>query len=456
MSQIQQIDQEIVYSFLEYLNKTSADYQEIKNKQQELHTVKEILSSLFQIDLNNEKDKTRLSKKENSLTSIWKEKFPQKDPQPKQKTQETPKSNEKNPKELAKEFKEKGNTFLKSKKYNEAIECYTKAISIDPENSIYYSNRAVAYNQLHQHLKAIEDCKISILKNANYSKVYTHLGYAYLRLSLFKKALDEGYQRAFDLEPKNENYKKYINICKKKLEQQKNFQKTKKNNLNLKGKKNPKNVKNSNTNGGIDTKKIFEDFVDQKNGKLPKFQEEINVNNPNLKNINLNPKLAKSQQKGGTFENITMNDVISNTKAVEFVEEFMNDSKNSKTIKDGIKKPETLKKFQLPKESLNRLQDPNFLEKMRNTPQFQDMRKNPLFNKILQNFEKDPMAIFKDSNSIQFLKNFESTWNKVSDQEKKKTNRESKKDKVNGNEKEKKIEKEMEKEMEKDNKNEKK
>ncbi|KAJ3423878.1 hypothetical protein M0812_29509 [Anaeramoeba flamelloides] len=454
MSQIQQIDQEIVYSFLEYLNKTSADYQEIKNKQKELHTVKEILSSLFQIDLNNEKDKTRLSKKENSLTSIWKEKFPQKDPQPKQKTQELPKPNKDNPQELAKEFKEKGNTFLKSKKYNEAIECYTKAISIDPENSIYYSNRAVAYNQLHQHLKAIGDCKISISKNANYSKVYTHLGYAYLRLSLFKKALDEGYQRAFDLEPKNENYQKYINICKKKIEKQKNFQKTKKNNLNLKGKNKPKIEKNSNT------KKIFEDFVDQKNGKLPKFQEEINVNNPNLNNINLNPKLAKSQQKGGTFENITMNDVISNTKAVEFVEEFMNDSKNSKTIKDGINKPETLKKFQLPQESLNRLHDPKFLEKMRNTSQFQDMRKNPLFNKILQNFEKDPMAIFKDSNSIQFLKNFESTWNKVSDEEKKKTNGngKNKKDKINENEngKGRETEKEMETEMEKESKIEKK
>jgi len=42
----------------------------------------------------------------------------------------------------------KGNQKLSSKQYNEAVESYTKAINLNPENAIYYANRAAALSHL--------------------------------------------------------------------------------------------------------------------------------------------------------------------------------------------------------------------------------------------------------------------------------------------------------------------
>jgi tetratricopeptide (TPR) repeat protein len=47
--------------------------------------------------------------------------------------------------EEAENRKIKGNEFLKEKKYDDAVREYNKAISADPENPTYYSNRAAAW-----------------------------------------------------------------------------------------------------------------------------------------------------------------------------------------------------------------------------------------------------------------------------------------------------------------------
>jgi DnaJ family protein C protein 7 len=46
----------------------------------------------------------------------------------------------KNPKELASHFKEEGNNFFTKKDYDIATIYFTKAIELDPDNSIYYAN----------------------------------------------------------------------------------------------------------------------------------------------------------------------------------------------------------------------------------------------------------------------------------------------------------------------------
>lgn len=43
------------------------------------------------------------------------------------------------------EFKSKGNAFFAEDKYPEAIDAYTKAINLDVDNHVLYSNRSVAY-----------------------------------------------------------------------------------------------------------------------------------------------------------------------------------------------------------------------------------------------------------------------------------------------------------------------
>ena len=43
------------------------------------------------------------------------------------------------------EWKAQGNAALKSKDYDKAIECYSKAIELEANNHTFYSNRSAAY-----------------------------------------------------------------------------------------------------------------------------------------------------------------------------------------------------------------------------------------------------------------------------------------------------------------------
>ncbi|ODQ60681.1 hypothetical protein WICANDRAFT_28188, partial [Wickerhamomyces anomalus NRRL Y-366-8] len=62
----------------------------------------------------------------------------------------------------ANDFKLLGNTALKEKKYNEAIDHYTKAIELDSTDPIFYSNRAHVEIQIELYGAAIQDATKSI------------------------------------------------------------------------------------------------------------------------------------------------------------------------------------------------------------------------------------------------------------------------------------------------------
>ena len=76
----------------------------------------------------------------------------------------------------AEEFKQKGNSLMSSKKYDEAIDTYSQAISLDPSNPIYYSNRAAAYSSKGDHLSAIGDAELAIATDPKFVKAYHRLG----------------------------------------------------------------------------------------------------------------------------------------------------------------------------------------------------------------------------------------------------------------------------------------
>ena len=65
---------------------------------------------------------------------------------------------------------------MKNERYREAVECYTKAISIDCNNAVYYSNRAAAYSKLDDHTRAIQDCEKAVSIDPTYSKAYGRMG----------------------------------------------------------------------------------------------------------------------------------------------------------------------------------------------------------------------------------------------------------------------------------------
>lgn len=99
-----------------------------------------------------------------------------------------------------------GNEFVAANKPEQAVECYSNAIRIDPSNAIYFSNRAAAYSMMGEHFKALDDAKQSCALNPSYSKAFNRLGKAHLALGEPEEAV-AAFERALELEPKDANIK---------------------------------------------------------------------------------------------------------------------------------------------------------------------------------------------------------------------------------------------------------
>ena len=75
----------------------------------------------------------------------------------------------------AEERKEEGNQLYKAKKYVEALQKYTQAIELCPENPAYYGNRAACHMMLSQYNKALDDAKTAVGLDANFVKGYVRI-----------------------------------------------------------------------------------------------------------------------------------------------------------------------------------------------------------------------------------------------------------------------------------------
>jgi len=98
-----------------------------------------------------------------------------------------------------------GNEFMKVQNNEKAIEAYTKSISLNPNNPIFYCNRAAAFNAIGKYNNAIEDCQKAIELDSTYSKAYCRLGLAFSYLKDYERAAS-CYKQACDLEPNNVGY----------------------------------------------------------------------------------------------------------------------------------------------------------------------------------------------------------------------------------------------------------
>lgn len=99
----------------------------------------------------------------------------------------------------AAQFKAKGNEFFKAKDYPNAIEWYTKAVNADPENRVYYSNRAAAYTAAGNYEAAVEDGKSCIRCDPDWNKGHFRLATALKGMGRYLeafKAVTRGLARA--------------------------------------------------------------------------------------------------------------------------------------------------------------------------------------------------------------------------------------------------------------------
>ena len=99
----------------------------------------------------------------------------------------------------AKAYNGRGIAYRNLKEYKRAIEDYNKAIELNVNYTKAYYNRGNAYNDLTEYERAVEDYNKAIELNVNYTKAYIKRGLAYYDLKEYKRAIED-YNKAIDLD----------------------------------------------------------------------------------------------------------------------------------------------------------------------------------------------------------------------------------------------------------------
>ncbi|XP_044760730.1 E3 ubiquitin-protein ligase CHIP [Coccinella septempunctata] len=97
-----------------------------------------------------------------------------------------------------KELKEQGNRMFSMRKYEEAINCYSKAIIKKPDVPHYFTNRALCHLKLSRWNDACTDCRRALDMDPCLVKGHFFLGQALLELESYDESIKH-LQRASDL-----------------------------------------------------------------------------------------------------------------------------------------------------------------------------------------------------------------------------------------------------------------
>eukprot|EP00930_Biecheleria_cincta_P096127 TRINITY_DN87_c0_g1_i2.p1 TRINITY_DN87_c0_g1~~TRINITY_DN87_c0_g1_i2.p1 ORF type:complete len:605 (-),score=194.58 TRINITY_DN87_c0_g1_i2:517-2268(-) len=106
----------------------------------------------------------------------------------------------------AAEAKAKGNTAFQAKDFKEAIKHFTEAISHDPTDHVFFSNRSACYASLEQYDKALEDGTECVKLKPDWAKGYTRKGLAEFFLKKYDDAADT-YKAGLKLAPEDATLK---------------------------------------------------------------------------------------------------------------------------------------------------------------------------------------------------------------------------------------------------------
>lgn len=102
--------------------------------------------------------------------------------------------------------KQKGNEHFMAGRHAEAIECYTFATEMDPNNHIYFTNRSNAYFQMKKYDKSLRDALKSIKLNPSWEKGFFRAGMAQMELEQFTEA-QQNFKKACELKPEDKKFK---------------------------------------------------------------------------------------------------------------------------------------------------------------------------------------------------------------------------------------------------------
>ncbi|XP_018321482.1 RNA polymerase II-associated protein 3 [Agrilus planipennis] len=102
--------------------------------------------------------------------------------------------------------KEKGNKFVKSQMWDEAILCYTQAIKYYGYDPIFYANRALCHLKKQNFKAAESDCTVALQLDKTYVKAYQRRAAAREKLGQLQQAHDD-LLKVFDYESNNKESK---------------------------------------------------------------------------------------------------------------------------------------------------------------------------------------------------------------------------------------------------------
>ncbi|KAK8589185.1 hypothetical protein V6N13_088051 [Hibiscus sabdariffa] len=106
----------------------------------------------------------------------------------------------------AKSEKELGNECFKQKKFKEAVDCYSRSITLSP-TAVAYANRAMAYLKIRKFQEAEDDCTEALNLDDRYIKAYSRRATARKELGKLKESVEDA-EFGLRLEPKNQEMKK--------------------------------------------------------------------------------------------------------------------------------------------------------------------------------------------------------------------------------------------------------
>lgn len=98
------------------------------------------------------------------------------------------------------DYRRQGMRHYDLSEYKEAYECFSSAISKQPDNAVFYNDRGYACVNLHEYEKALSDFNKALSLNPNFSQVFIGRGFAYLSLGRYEDALSD-YTKAISLKP---------------------------------------------------------------------------------------------------------------------------------------------------------------------------------------------------------------------------------------------------------------
>ncbi|GLC60870.1 hypothetical protein PLESTB_001685400 [Pleodorina starrii] len=112
--------------------------------------------------------------------------------------------------------KDEANKNFKAKHFAAAIEGYTRAISLNPNNAIYWSNRAAAHIKLENYGAAVADAEKATELDPKYIKGYYRRGDAHFALGKYKLALKD-LRTAAKVAPRDPDLRKKLAECEKEV-----------------------------------------------------------------------------------------------------------------------------------------------------------------------------------------------------------------------------------------------